>query len=82
METVKNQDIYSLKKIYIVEKRTRESIHEIWFEIDVCIFLSQFRMYLDAKNPKKLLGRYMHVPHTKSPILWMCRRHAMIPLSS
>lgn len=55
METVKNQDIYSLKKIYIVEKRTRESIHEIWFEIDVCIFLSQFRMYLDVKNPKEIV---------------------------
>lgn len=53
METVKKtQDIYSLKKIHIVEKRTRESIHEIWFEIDVCIFLSQFTMYLDVKNPK------------------------------
>lgn len=39
MEIVKKKDVYSLKKIDIVEKRIRESIYEIRFEIDVCIIL-------------------------------------------
>lgn len=51
METVKKRcifkkDVYSLKKIDIVEKRTRESIHEIRFEIDVCIILSQYSEWM------------------------------------
>lgn len=46
METVKKKDIYSLKKIDIVEKRTRESIHEIRFEIDVCTILSQYSEWM------------------------------------
>lgn len=39
MEIVKKKDVYLLKKIDIVEKRIRESIYEIRFEIDVCIIL-------------------------------------------
>lgn len=77
MEIVKKKDVYSLKKIDIVEKRIRESIYEIRFEIDVCIILLQYLKWMERILSKLLREIYVCILYLVF-IFWMCRRYVVI----